>query len=111
MPLPEHVIDRKTSLHDSIKSYIRLRRLCVVQEERGKRYADFLITAAFEWARENAEEIGKGAGGDVPVWRGLVCVHAQEKQSVFGRGMDFCMMKEWDIGLRVGLDMLGCLDE
>ena len=51
----------------------------MVQEERGKIYADLLITAAFEWARENAEEIGKGAGGDVAVWRGLVCVNAQEK--------------------------------
>jgi predicted GNAT family N-acyltransferase len=76
MPLPEHAVDRKTSLHDGVESYIRLGRLCVIKEELGKRYADLLINAALAWARENAEEFGKWVGEDVPEWKG---VHAQEK--------------------------------
>jgi predicted GNAT family N-acyltransferase len=79
MPLPEYAIDRKTSLHDGSESYVKLGRLCVVQEERGKRLADLLINAALDWAKENVQEIGKGVGDKVPRWMGLVCVHAQEK--------------------------------
>jgi predicted GNAT family N-acyltransferase len=78
MPLPEYDVDRKTSLHDGVESYIKLGRLCVVKEERGKRFADLLINAALDWAKANASELGKGVGSGVPEWRGLVCVHAQE---------------------------------
>jgi GNAT superfamily N-acetyltransferase len=52
--------------------------LCI-KEEREKRYAGLLINAALAWARESAEEFGKWVGEDVPEWKGLVCVHAQEK--------------------------------
>jgi predicted GNAT family N-acyltransferase len=78
MPLPEYDVDRKTSLHDGVESYIKLGRLCVLKEERGKRFADLLINAALDWAKANASELGKGVGSGVPEWRGLVCVHAQE---------------------------------
>lgn len=79
MPLPVYAADRKTSLHDGVESYVKLGRLCVVKEERGKRFADLLINAALDWAKGNPGEIGKGVAGEVPEWKGLVCVHAQEK--------------------------------
>lgn len=73
MPLPEWAVDRRTDLHDGIESYIKLGRLCVVKEERGKGLADSLIRAALEWAKENREL----AKGEAVEWKGLVCVHAQ----------------------------------
>ena len=79
IPLPEYAVDRKTSLHDGIESYVKLGRLCVIKEERGKSFADLLIKAALEWAQANAGEIGKKVGDEVPKWKGLVCVHSQEK--------------------------------
>jgi hypothetical protein len=79
MPLPEYTADRKTSLHDGIENYFKLGRLCVIKEERGKRFADLLINSMLDWAKENAGEIEKGVRGKVPEWKGLVCVHAQEK--------------------------------
>lgn len=51
VPLPVYVVERKTGLHDGAESYIKLGRLCVVKEERGKRFADSLINAALDWAR------------------------------------------------------------
>jgi len=68
---------RKTSLHDGAESYIRF-GLCVVKEERG-RYLQTSWCTALDWARGNAREFGKGVMEKLPVWKGLVCVHAQEK--------------------------------
>ena len=79
IPLPMYAVDRKTSLHDGVESYVKLGRLCVIKEERGKRLADLMVNAALDWAKESAEEIGKGLGEKIPRWKGLVCVHAQEK--------------------------------
>jgi GNAT superfamily N-acetyltransferase len=62
MPLPVYAVERKTSLHDGAESYVKLGRLCVAKEERGKRFADFLINAALDWARGNARELGKKIG-------------------------------------------------
>lgn len=78
-PLPVYGIDKKTSLHDGVESYVKLGRLSIVKEERGKRFAALLISAALKWAKENAEEIQKGVKEEVPKWKGLVCVHSQEK--------------------------------
>jgi GNAT superfamily N-acetyltransferase len=82
-PDPVHEVDRKTSLHDGEEAYVKLGRLCVVKEERGRRVADLLIQGALEWARENAGEVrricGVGAEGEGKwEWKGLICVHAQE---------------------------------
>jgi hypothetical protein len=50
----------------------------VVKEERG-RYLQTSWCTALDWARGNAREFGKGVMEKLPVWKGLVCVHAQEK--------------------------------
>jgi predicted GNAT family N-acyltransferase len=86
-PIPEYKKDRKTDLHDGIELLIKLGRLCVVQEERGKRYADLLIQAALTWAREHPESLGmKVEGEEVPEWKGLACVHARvEAASTWAR--------------------------
>jgi predicted GNAT family N-acyltransferase len=74
--LPEYKKDRKTDLHDGVEPIIKLGRLCVIKEERGKGYANLLIQAALTWAREHAESFEIEG---VPEWKGLVCVHAREE--------------------------------
>jgi predicted GNAT family N-acyltransferase len=49
-PLPQYKENRKTDLHDGVEPIIKLGRLCVVKEERGKGYANLLIQAALAWA-------------------------------------------------------------
>jgi predicted GNAT family N-acyltransferase len=74
IPPPEYRIEPATSLHDGKELYIKLGRLCVVKEFRGKNLADLLIQAALEWARGNPD-FGEVDGRK---WEGLVCAHAQE---------------------------------
>ncbi|KAE8451644.1 hypothetical protein EG329_003101 [Mollisiaceae sp. DMI_Dod_QoI] len=77
-PLPPHVVDRKTSLHDGIEPYVKLGRLSVVKEYRGKKFADLLIQEALGWAKKK-ENRGLFSGGEEErEWKGLVCIHAQE---------------------------------
>lgn len=80
VPLPESVQDRKTDLHVSVESYIKLGRLCLIKEFRGKRLANLMIQGAFEWVKrkENRGIVGGESEGGQE-WRGLVCVHALEE--------------------------------
>lgn len=75
-PTPAYFVDKASSLHDGIEPYIMLGRLCVLQEFRGKRYADILIQTALGWAQAHPEMVGKSGNG-VPEWKGLVGIHAQ----------------------------------
>jgi predicted GNAT family N-acyltransferase len=75
-PLPEYAPDRPTDFHDGSELYVKLGRLCVLKESRGKRYADLMIQAALKWVKEHPNFASGGTGME---WRGLVCVHAQEK--------------------------------
>lgn len=77
-PLPSYIVDKKTNLHDGTELYIKLGRLCVVKEYRGKKLADLLIQRALSWVkkRENRELV-QGVVKEME-WKGLVCVHAQE---------------------------------
>lgn len=76
-PLPGYVVDRKTDLHDGVERYVKLGRLCVVEEFRGRGYAGLLVERMLKWAVENP---GFACGGDDDddghVWKGLVGVHA-----------------------------------
>lgn len=77
-PLPEYIVDKKTSLHDGIEPYIKPGRLCVMKEYRGKKFADILIQAALNWAKKkDNSELAQGVVGERK-WKSLVCVHAQE---------------------------------
>jgi predicted GNAT family N-acyltransferase len=74
-PHPPWIRDRATTLHDGIEPYLKIGRMCVLQEFRGKRLADSLIQTALSWAAANH---GFSKEGEQP-WKGLVCAHAQEK--------------------------------
>ena len=82
--------DRPTSLHDGVEPYVKLGRLAVVKEFRGRGIAGQLIRAAIDWQRQHTkywnpnpavlgfEKLGMDGDGLVPKWRGLICCHAQE---------------------------------
>lgn len=86
--------DRATSLHDGREAYVKLGRLAVVREFRGKGIARLLVQTALGWLRAHPghfdpsvaalglEQLSSSAGAagnvDVPRWSGLVCCHAQD---------------------------------
>jgi len=88
---PSYIVDRKTTFHDGVEPYLKLGRLAVIKEFRGSGMAKVLVNAAMTWARENPtffnpsvaevgmENLGAESIEDVPVWKGLICVHAQEQ--------------------------------
>jgi len=82
-----YAVDRKTSLHDGVESYVKLGRLCVIKEERGKSLADLLINAALDWAKENAAELENGAGERFRGGRASFVCMLRNMPWVFGRGM------------------------
>ncbi|KAK3491249.1 acyl-CoA N-acyltransferase [Neurospora hispaniola] len=84
--------DRKTTLHDGEEVYMKLGRLAVLKEFRGRGIAGQLIRRALDWMREHPryfspsvkergfEALGIDPERDarmMPKWRGLFCVHAQ----------------------------------
>ena len=71
--LPGYVVDRKTDLHDGIEPYVKLGRLCVVEEFRGRGYGILLVTRMLQWVKENPEF---ACGDERREWKGLVGVHA-----------------------------------
>lgn len=87
---PPYITDRPTTFHDGKEPYIKLGRIAVVKEFRGAGVARMLADAALTWAQENPtffnpsvttlgmENLGAKKLEDIPVWKGLVCVHAQE---------------------------------
>ncbi|PHH92781.1 hypothetical protein CDD83_5187 [Cordyceps sp. RAO-2017] len=91
VPEQSTVPDRPTSFHDGKEPYIKLGRLAVVSESRGKRVAGLLVEAALSWLKANpayfdlslaeqaAQRRESKAPSDDTKWRGLVCVHAQEQ--------------------------------
>ncbi|CZS88425.1 uncharacterized protein RAG0_00180 [Rhynchosporium agropyri] len=42
-PLPKYTIARSTSLHDGVKPFVKLGRLCVVEKYRGRQCAVWLV--------------------------------------------------------------------
>ncbi|KAK0634347.1 acyl-CoA N-acyltransferase [Bombardia bombarda] len=82
--------DRATDMHDGLEPYVKLGRLAVVKEFRGRGIAGLLIRAALGWMQENptyfnpsVATLGFGrlcadTNRDVPKWHGLFCCHAQD---------------------------------
>jgi predicted GNAT family N-acyltransferase len=84
---PEWKEDRETSLYDGKEPYIKIGRLAVVKEWRGRGVAGLLIEGACRWARAHA---GWAVGGQLGnrlqeepdecenrQWKGLICAQAQ----------------------------------
>lgn len=90
-PPPPYIIDRATTYHDGKELYIKLGRIAVLPEFRGHKIANLLVSTALTWAQRNpssfnptvekygVEKLGSVDAGEVPEWKGLVCVHAQEQ--------------------------------
>lgn len=84
---PAYIVDRATTFHDGKEAYVKLGRLAVIKEFRGKGLAKIVVKAALNWAKENPKffnpsltDMGMdkfSALGEAPVWKGLVCIHAQ----------------------------------
>lgn len=68
---------------------MKLGRLAVLKEFRGSGIARMLVSAAMAWSQSNPtlfnpsvstmgmDKITGETDGEVPVWKGLMCVHAQ----------------------------------
>jgi predicted GNAT family N-acyltransferase len=88
---PPYIVDRATTYHDGVEPYIKVGRLAVVKEFRGSGIAKILVNAALTWAQQNPtffnpsvaamgmEKLGATSTDEIPVWKGLVCTHAQEQ--------------------------------
>jgi GNAT superfamily N-acetyltransferase len=86
---PPYIVDRPTTYHDGKESYIKLGRIAVLKEFRGSGIAKMLVNAAMTWAQQNPtffnpsiegmDNLGVSSTGEIPVWKGLMCAHAQEQ--------------------------------
>lgn len=88
---PPYITDRATTYHDGVEPYIKLGRIAVVKEFRGAGISKILANAAITWAQQNPtyfnpsvlemgmEKMGATRTNEIPVWKGLACVHAQEQ--------------------------------
>lgn len=106
---PAYIVDRATTFHDGKEAYIKLGRLAVIKEFRGKGLAKLIVGAAMNWAKDNPKffnpsmlDMGMdkfAALGEVPVWKGLVCIHAQVQVQKTWKKWGFEVdegMGEWD---------------
>jgi predicted GNAT family N-acyltransferase len=88
--IPTFTPSHPTTFHDGHEPYVKLGRLAVTREFRGRGIAAQLIRTAIDWMRKHPsyfdpspaelgfEHLGMEQGGTVPRWEGLICVHAQE---------------------------------
>jgi predicted GNAT family N-acyltransferase len=88
-PIP-YMVDRATTYHDGKEPYLKLGRWAVRKEFRGRGLANLLVKTAFDWARMNPkffnppldvsyqDQASLTMDSDRRMWRGLVCIHAQE---------------------------------
>lgn len=88
---PPYIIDRATTFHDGKEPYIKLGRIAVLKEFRGLGIAKLLANAPLVWATQNPtffnpsitsmgmEKMGASSLDEIPVWKGLMCVHSQEQ--------------------------------
>ncbi|PBP15341.1 acetyltransferase [Diplocarpon rosae] len=117
-PLP-YIVDRATTYHDGREPYIKLGRLAVLQEFRGSGIAKMLVNSALLWAQQNAtlfnpsilvigmEKMKTEVGGEVPVWRGLVCVHAQKQVEKTWAKWGFKLDEEMGTWQEEGIEHVG----
>lgn len=92
---PPYIVDRETTYHDGKEPYIKLGRLAILKEFRGSGISGLLVNAPLVWLKKNPtyfnpsiktlgmENIGAQSTAEIPVWKGLVCVHAQVQVEKF----------------------------
>lgn len=112
---PAFSTDRATSFHDGKEPYVKLGRLAVIPEFRGHRVARLLVNTVMSWLKNNPSyfdpslkemglaQLGARDENDIPKWRGLICVHAQEQVvrtwERWGFQIDEAMGKWWEEGI------------
>ncbi|PFH59641.1 hypothetical protein XA68_12077 [Ophiocordyceps unilateralis] len=108
-------VDRSTSFHDGKEPYVKLGRLAVVREFRGKGLAGLLVGSALRWIMANpsffdstlslqrADGLAEARPLDAPKWNGLVCAHAQQQAAgawtKWGFQVDEVMGNWWEEGI------------
>ncbi|KAF4584365.1 Acyl-CoA N-acyltransferase [Ophiocordyceps camponoti-floridani] len=100
--------DRSTSFHDGKEPYVKLGRLAVLEEFRGKGFAGILVRTALRWMKANPSYFEAVTSVDAPGWNGLVCAHAQQQAvgawTKWGFHVDEEMGNWWEEGiLHVGM--------
>ncbi|KYK55279.1 acetyltransferase, GNAT family [Drechmeria coniospora] len=107
--------DRATSFHDGKEPYVKLGRLAVVKDFRGNKLAGLLVDTVLSWLKSNPtyfdpsitelglEQLGASKETEIPKWRGLVYVHAQEQVvgawTKWGFQVDDAMGRWWEEGI------------
>lgn len=104
---PPFIVDRATTFHNGKEAYIKLGRISVLKEYRGKGLAKILTMTALEWLKKNPTYfnlLSRDTGDltdvsieEVGVWRGLVCVHAQQIAAA--------VWTKWRFGVDQGMGM------
>ncbi|KAJ5731721.1 uncharacterized protein N7483_006229 [Penicillium malachiteum] len=120
--LPHELLTHPDTTTENLPQYdwdhepcIKLTRVAVVPEYRGKGLGRVLVDTALAWAAENAEEIDKAAAelaadtkeAQPKKWDGLVLVHAQVDVEKMYSGMGFKTdesLGRWD---EEGIDHVG----
>jgi len=113
---PPFIVDRATTYHDGVEPYIKLGRIAVLKEFRGAGISKLLANAAISWAQQNPtffnpsvaelgmEKLGAAGPDEIPLWKGLMCVHAQEQVAPvwakWGFKVDEGMGTWWEEGIK-----------
>ncbi|RCI14425.1 hypothetical protein L249_6183 [Ophiocordyceps polyrhachis-furcata BCC 54312] len=105
-------VDRSTSFHDGKEPYVKLGRLAIMREYRGKGLAGLLVKTALRWMEANpsyfdsitpARCLDESTPVKTPRWNGLVCAHAQQQAvgawSKWGFQVDEAMGSWWEEGI------------
>ncbi len=78
-PPPEQgSASNSSSPHHTDEPYIKLGRLALLKDFRGRKLGLVLVRAALGWIRENPSYFDKNQPDDAPKFAGLVRIHAQE---------------------------------
>lgn len=81
------IVDRATTFHNGREAYVKLGRMAVIEEYRGKGVAGQLVRSAIDFTRKNPTVFNipgavDGSGAELTkemaAWNGLICIHAQE---------------------------------
>ncbi|XMA10805.1 hypothetical protein WAI453_003596 [Rhynchosporium graminicola] len=107
-PLPKYTNDRSTSLHDGVKPFVKLGRLCVMEKCRGRQCAVWLVQRMLQWAVASP---GFACAGDGRQWKGLVGIHANVDAIRTWKKCGFEVdeaMGEWGNGSKAECDLAGC---
>ncbi|VBB78325.1 Putative protein of unknown function [Podospora comata] len=110
-----YIRDFPTTFHNGQEPYVKLGRLAVLKEYRNKGIAGQLVRAAVTWMQTNYtifnpspsvlgfDRLGMDVTGQLPKWRGLFCIHAQEEAvkvwERYGFKVDEKMGKWWEEGI------------